>query len=539
MRRRVGKLGLAFLVIAVGLVMAAPAQASRERPTRVLIVVIDQMRPEYVDIFDMDNVRMLMEDGVDYEDAYLGHMGSETVITHNVLTTGVLPKNMGWSDEVTRDVDDVLGEGPGAFFVTSSLGRDQFFDLQADSGNKRLGDFLHESYPGSKFITVGEKPTATYTSGGPSADIIVTLSGRNFNCAGVGNTYRGPTGVAVPTYLSAPPCGRYYIDSNADLDYGTRTDCPACMYPEDGNRFVPGNDPAHYGGDTWVADAAMAMMENEPWSGMLVSFGGVDKIAHMWGGITDTGVYPAPFDQVHERLIAKNADDQVGQLVTKLRDLGQLDDTLIVLTTDHAGNPALNFHGLNAPGRSNFNWYYGKDADETYLMPQPQLAPLIATGNIAFNYQDSAVRTWLVEQSTAKKKEAAAVMATLPSVIASYYRQGGKYVLYTTDTSTPMTKAERKWWRAHAQELVDTMAAPFAADVVGLLQDNASYGVAGDHGGAQEPVQRIPIVFWAEGLKAGATPAYDLRSVDILPTILRELGIKRGTSFLDFFVWDH
>jgi hypothetical protein len=101
-------------------------------------------------------------------------------------------------------------------------------------------------------------------------------------------------------------------------------------------------------------------------------------------------------------------------------------------------------------------------------------------------------------------------------------------VLYTTDTSTPMTKGERKWWRAHAQELVNTMAAPFAADVVGLLQDNASYGVAGDHGGAQEPVQRIPIVFFGKGLKAGATPAYDLRSVDILPTVLREMGIKRG-----------
>ncbi len=141
------------------------------------------------------------------------------------------------------------------------------------------------------------------------------------------------------------------------------------------------------------------------------------------------------------------------------------------------------------------------------------------------------MRSWLVDQSTAKQKEAAAAMATLPSVIASYYRQGNKYVLYTTDTSTPMTDDERKWWRRHAQELVDTMAAPFAADVVGLLQDNASYGVAGDHGGAQEPVQRIPIVFWAEGLKSGASPAYDLRSVDILPTVLRELGIKRGKGF--------
>jgi arylsulfatase A-like enzyme len=63
--------------------------------------------------------------------------------------------------------------------------------------------------------------------------------------------------------------------------------------------------------------------------------------------------------------------------------------------------------------------------------------------------------------------------------------------------------------------------------VIGLLADNTSYGVAGDHGGAQESVQRIPIVFSGPGVRAGATPPAAIRSVDILPTVLRELGIAR------------
>ena len=68
------------------------------------------------------------------------------------------------------------------------------------------------------------------------------------------------------------------------------------------------------------------------------------------------------------------------------------------------------------------------------------------------------------------------------------------------------------------------MAAPYAADVVGLLRDNTSYGVAGDHGGAQRPVQEIPIVF--AGADVGSRDSrYPLRSVDILPTILREMRI--------------
>ena len=48
-----------------------------------------------------------MRDGADSPNGYLGHLGSVTVVTHNVLTTGALPKNMGWTDEGYRDVDGV------------------------------------------------------------------------------------------------------------------------------------------------------------------------------------------------------------------------------------------------------------------------------------------------------------------------------------------------------------------------------------------------------------------------------------------------
>ena len=49
-----------------------------------------------------------------------------------------------------------------------------------------------------------------------------------------------------------------------------------------------------------------------------------------------------------------------------------------------------------------------------------------------------------------------------------------------------MTRSEKSWWKAHGQEIVDTMAAADGPDVIGLLHDKTSYGVYGDHGGAQE-----------------------------------------------------
>ena len=93
-------------------VASAPAQAA-DPPKRVLIIVLDQFRPDYVNTFEMNNVKQLMHDGVSFDNAYLGHMASETVITHNVITSGQLPKDMGWGDEAYRDTDEVLSDAEG------------------------------------------------------------------------------------------------------------------------------------------------------------------------------------------------------------------------------------------------------------------------------------------------------------------------------------------------------------------------------------------------------------------------------------------
>jgi hypothetical protein len=113
---------LALVAMLVALVGGTPAWGhggAPKPPKRVLVLILDQLRPDYVDKFDMRNVKGLMRRGVSFDNAYLGHMASETVISHNVITSGKLPRNMGWSDEVYRDVDDVLGGGAGALWTSA------------------------------------------------------------------------------------------------------------------------------------------------------------------------------------------------------------------------------------------------------------------------------------------------------------------------------------------------------------------------------------------------------------------------------------
>ena len=219
------------------------------------------MLSKYADEFDMPNFRMLRDAGTNFNNAYLGYMGSETVIAHNVLMSGQNPKNMGWVDEAYRDRKGLLSADTNQMWTTGELTYDQFGTLIQDKGYPKLADYLQEAQPGKKFI-VGRPEGLRSGLGGRGVRLrhvgrrhrcevqraIVQLS----RCLDLqtrhatqrsGGRYRGPDGVNVPTYIKDPFCGRFYV--NSSLTYGTSTAFPSWIYPLDGNRFVPGYDPAH------------------------------------------------------------------------------------------------------------------------------------------------------------------------------------------------------------------------------------------------------------------------------------------------------
>jgi len=516
------------------------AEKHQAKPDRVVIIVVDALSREIVDKYHMDHVKKLMRAGVNAPNAYLGHLGSVTVVTHNVITAGMLPKNMGWSSEGYRDATGTLASmspNGSPYWFTSDWTKDQMFAVQQHQGYPKLADYLHRARPGSTVVTVSPKGYAGYAFGGPGSDRIITFSGRNFDCDGDGvNNWRGPDGVNVPAYLSSPQCGRWYVDSASSKTYDTYLS-PARLYPLDGDRYTIGKDPAHYGGDVWAADAAIAAMDNEDdWSGIFVTLPGVDKAAHMWGSVDDPG---GPDPMTHLANAADVADEQVGKIVAHLRDTGELDNTLVVLTADHGSVPGRHFYGVDdgTADRGYNNWYYGVGANASYLNPQPALQPLVDTGNLAQAYSDSQLSFWLADTSATKTRQAVGIVKKMPGVSAVWVRHGKHYV-----RSTPVrwdlmsSRAERRWFAAHAQELINTEASPSGPDVIGSLVDDTTYSVAGDHGGLQRRSQQIPIVFAYGGLSSRDTRA-PVRSVDIMPTVLRRMGIK-PISRMDGKAWN-
>ena len=134
-------------------------------------------------------------------------------------------------------------------------------------------------------------------------------------------------------------------------------------------------------------------------------------------------------------------------MLEAVADLDEADggETLVVLTADHGATFGEQFYGKTGPvGISNSNWYYAPvgvydagstgpfvpPSDPLYNTPSPSLAPLIATGNVQFSYQSTAIETWLIDHSTAEKQDGADAMLDMPGVIASYWRDGDRYRLF-------------------------------------------------------------------------------------------------------------
>jgi hypothetical protein len=494
-------------------------------PDKVVIIVVDALSRELVEKYDMRNVEALMADGVDTPRGYLGHTGSVTVVSHNVITSGMLPRHMGWTSEGYRDVDGVLGP-PGGLYITSDFGYDEMSRLQRHAGYPHLSDYLDDT---GKVFTVSPKGYAAYGLSGPgSADTSVVTFASGPSCNGV--RWRMPAGRAVPSYIAGDCGSRYWVER--DKGYDT-LQFPAQLYPATDDRYVVGDEPAHRGGDVWATDAVLDIMghEKDAWSGIFVSLPGVDKAAHMWGGVNDPEAATPGYDPMtHLRYAAATADAQVGRIMDALEASGELDSTLVVLTADHGSVAAApgHWHGDFEPVNDYgyFNWYYGDpENDVFYNKPQEALQPLIDTGNVGLSYSDSSLNVWLEDQSPAAVAEAAGIMEGLPDVTAVWQRRGDHFDRVTPVRWDRMTSGgEKSWFARKAQELVDTQAADYGPDLIATLPDDTTYSVLGDHGGIQRASQQIPIVFAGADL-SGKDLHAEVRSVDIMPTILDTLGI--------------
>lgn len=464
------------------------------KPTHLVFMVFDQMRPDYIDRFDLKNFKRVRSRGANYQDGYVGHMASVTVVSHAVMTTGLLPKDLPWVDNVMWDKDEKL-EKPAKMHKATDLTQEQYLKLLAEIPADQFLVKRFKDQTSRKVFAIAEKDYAAIAMGGPYGDAIIYAEKKDKNCI--------PFGVNVPERILKQD--RFTIDCSST--YGTEKS----LYPLDGHRFYPGEDKDHLGGDPWVADLALDIMRNEKdWGALFLSFGAIDRFGHMLGE-TDGETHHAFSTPLHLKDVAKIADEQLGRILQELEKQKILDQTMIVITADHGGQTNEIFLG-NPP----------KPSETFWIQRLKQAAPLKSSS------MDTGVRLWLENPTEKNIKNVVEVLKEINQVTEVYaLDRKSKPVKFKLEFERLKTQSKKfqKWAKEHNAEIVDSFATEAGPDIVANLTDTAGFGKLGDHGGLQENVQRIPMLVSGPGFKANSKKG-KLRLVDLEPLISKSFELK-------------
>lgn len=498
------------ILIAVLTVLITPYSAHSKPLDHLVLMVFDQMRPDYIDRFNLKNFKRLRDQGVNYPSAYVGHLAAETIVSHAVISTGVYPRELPWQDEAMFDLKGILGE-PGALLKISSLPLEYLWKLMRTLPREKfLAANLKEKFPGTKVFGVGEKSHAAAELASPFADGVITFSKNEGICR--------PNGINVPKYITSNE--RFTVECKDP--YGTEHS----FSPLDGSHFVPGSDPYHQGGDIWVTDVALELMDRENWSGLMLTFGGIDKLGHVLGDVD--GPLPRSYTPKYSfEEIVRLADTQLGRVIDALEKKNLLSRTLIVITADHGAQADTSYLGNDLkPHGGNSDIKGDKRTAQPFWIER-----LLKEADLSLVWQDTFIRAWLSAHAGAEEATRAWHAMSEISGIEEIYKltqrvKGGFHYKKIFSQLSKFSKQEQDWGKAHNQELVDTMAAAGAPHLIGLLGNGYGFDLLGDHGGAQEKGQRIPMIFYNPGFR----PRIEKRALKLAQVKVEVLRLIRGTK---------
>lgn len=506
-----------LLLFSLCLLMLQGAQA--QTPRRVMVLVFDQMRAEYIERFDLSNFKRAQKMGVNFDHGFVGHLESNTIISHPVISTGNLPRNLPWSAQVSKDTEGRLG-AKDDFYSPALLKPEQWMTLlQTTCGDSSILARLKRVNDGPTFA-VAQKEYAAYTYGGPYCETIIAL-GSAFK-TGEFKGYHSVAGVNVPSYIREPIGNRFYLE--AKYKWGSEVE----RYSLKGSGYISGRDPNREGGDAWVGDVVAKIMTEEPeWAAILASFGATDKVSHVLAehdGPTQAQWAKAYGINLQDTL--HKADAQLGRILDRLESQDLLKETALVITADHGGQKNSVFHGRNVPGRHGHDQNFGRAINFDYTSdPNPHLKPLIDTGWLEMVTMDTMGLFWTSPLDSGQRSQFARLASEMPGVAEVFGKtpEGNYERLFR---SSKLKGAQLSWAQRNHRQLANTLGGPSGPDFVSFFFDSNGYALIGAHGGAQELVQRIPMIVISPNLaRRGARSTAPMRLVDVNPVLGRLLEL--------------
>jgi predicted AlkP superfamily pyrophosphatase or phosphodiesterase len=341
------------------LLFVAPAGSQGRAPRLLVIVVVDQMKADYLNLFQkhwVSGFRTLLGEGAVFERAEYPYANTVTCAAHATVGTGAFPHTHGitgntwWDRDKAALVDCSIDASAASAHI--SYGR------PASSGNgphllmaDTLGDVLRRQRPASRVVALSLKPDSAVTLAGHGGDVVTwfNLEAGSFVTS---RAYAAAPNRAVTDFLADNPLTRELSatwtllkspDSyvNPDATPGQRP--PAGrdgLFPHEiGGRARPDARSMAFWqqsplSDRYLARMAAALMErlelgrDDNPDVLAIGFSALDLVGHAFG----------PGSREVEDVLV-NLDGTLGNLFEALdRYIGR-DRYVLALTADHGVAP--------------------------------------------------------------------------------------------------------------------------------------------------------------------------------------------------------
>jgi len=514
----------------------APA---RERPRLVVIVVVDQMRGDYLDrfahLFD-DGLARLREGGALFVDGRIAHAVTMTSPGHASVVTGTHPRQHGviqneWFDRNAR-APVYAAADPNAP-ILGPAGELAGLEGRSPASLLRpaLGDWLKDASPTSEVHAIAFKDRAAVLLGGQRPDSVhwyePTLPGyvssRHYEAALPPWVAAFDASPAIDAELGAPwaralPADRYAFVGDDRVP--TEGDGVDTTFP---HRL--GDDPSSYHkglGTSPRGDALTLALATEALAGeslgrddapdlLLISLSGADLVGHAFG--------PESHELVDYYV---HLDRRLGDFMRRL-DADHGDRYILVLTSDHG---VASLPEIAAARGESAERVLAADFEAavaaTLATVAAELAPPGADAppaKIAFTAFNEAI--WLDldhlpagVDPPALRAAAAAALRQLPFVEEAYTYDdlAGDH----RDPARPLLERFRLGFVADRTPDIQLQGPP------GWLVNNRPRGTS--HGSPHGYDTQVPIVFYGADVRPGRR-FEAARTVDIAPTIAELLGL--------------
>ncbi len=530
---------LSLVVAALGLVvlLGATPEGAREqgtpaanRPSLVVLLVLDQFPSEYIELYGSQwtrGLRRLVDEGALFTEGAYPYGRTATCAGHSTIGTGAFPQRHGmvgneWFDReldktVTCEEDPdvtpvVLGEG-----TTTSRHSAKYMKIPG------LADELRRQLPQQpSIVSVAEKPRSAIGlggHGGPGTVVLWKTGGRVWSTS---SAYTATPWPEAADYVRRNPItndyGRVWTKLLPDSAYTFVDDDPAEPTPAPWGRTFPhtihspdgDNDGVFYTAwgrspwsDAYVVDFAIHLMRTRT----LGRNGGTDMLALSLGALDQVGHQYGPRSHEVQDVLAR-VDVAIGRLLDALDHEVGPGRYVLGWSADHGvaripeqvvteGGQAGRLASISQLATGLLQWMLGPgryvglgDGPELALTPEA-LATLRARPEV--------------------KEMLMSALSTSPGVAKVFDRD---MLSSTTPTDDPDLKA----WRL-------SYTPDRSGDFVVVLKPGWVYGNLGANHGTQNAYdQRVPVLLFGAGVRAGkysttASPA------DLAPTLASLAGI--------------